>query len=153
MRQRLGLDKGTAFAAPKPRKQYDVSNRPRRTAKASGHRGLYSSTHWKRRQAAQIAAHPECVNAGTVKGCEIKAKVADHIERVTDPDSWAQVMERPIQSMCRPCHAQKSADDRAKAAGRAPSPIRRKVRIDPKTGCPLPGQDHPWSTPLTEGEE
>jgi 5-methylcytosine-specific restriction endonuclease McrA len=54
-----------------------------------------------------------------------------------------------LRSTCHDCHVELTLADRARRTGR---PIRRqpKVKIDPATGYPLPGQDHPWSEPLPE---
>lgn len=154
LRQRQGKDKraemlpddGAFEPTLRPKRPYDTTNRPRRSLKASGHRGLYDSPEWHAKRNAWKRDHPTCVNAGTVIACEITATVADHVERVTDPNSYEQVILGEIQSMCGRCHQQKSADDRARDAGREPKPIQRRVEIDPETGYPLPGQPwHSWS--------
>lgn len=144
-RQRQGKAPRSMFMAEteSTKRPYDTTNRPRRTTKASGHRGLYDSAEWRARRAAWLEAHPYCVKHAI---CGNPATVADHIVRVTDPDSREQVLDGEIQSMCKDCHRQKSADDRAIMAGRKPKKIARKIEIDPKTGYPLPGQPwHPWS--------
>jgi hypothetical protein len=124
------------------RKPYDTTNRPRVTNKASGARGWYASTEWKRRSREHQAAYPDCV------GCGGRATVADHIEWA-HPDDRLAVLEGALQSMCWADHQQKSCDDRAKRAGRKPRPIKRRVEIDPATGMPKPGQErwHWWSEP------
>jgi hypothetical protein len=132
---------GVAGAAPRVKRPYDVTNRPRRTARASGARGDYDSARWKREAPAFLQANPDCAC-----GCGRRATIVDHIEPVRasgDPRFFDQAN---WQGLARdPCHIQKSADDRAKAAGRKPRKIRKRVAIDPVTGLPLPGQDHPWS--------
>jgi len=114
---------------------------------------LYHSPEWRARRKAFLRDNPTCVNAGRVISCTITATVSDHIERVTDPNDRVQVLEGALQPMCWQCHQQKSADDRAIAAGRKPKPIKRRVEIDPATGYPLAGQDHPWSEPKKKGNE
>jgi hypothetical protein len=43
---------------------YDTSNRPRRTAKASGARGWYDIPEWKARSKAHLERNPYCVSCG-----------------------------------------------------------------------------------------
>jgi hypothetical protein len=143
-RQRLGLAvKAQAPLEPKPRKEYDTSNRPRRTTRASGARGDYDSARWKRESAAFLVERPACAC-----GCGRPSEVVDHIEPVRPVGDPRFFDQSNWQAMAKyPCHAQKSADDRARAAGRKPRPIRRKARIDPLTGYPLAGEDHWWAEP------
>jgi hypothetical protein len=123
------------------KRAYNTSNRPRVTTKASGARGWYASTEWKKRSRAQLQANPLCIVCGG------KATIADHIEWA-HPDDREAVLEGALQSMCFADHQQKSCDDQARRAGRKPRPIRRRTEIDPSTGLPLPGQPwHPWSEP------
>jgi hypothetical protein len=150
--QRAGIKPNAVQAAvelqapTKARKPYDTSNRPRRTTRASGARGDYDSARWKRESAAFLRTHPECAC-----GCGRRSTIVDHIvpvrasgdPRFFDQSNWQALAKYP-------CHAQKSADDRARAASRKPQPMRRKVRIDPLTGYPLPGEDHWWADPLPE---
>jgi hypothetical protein len=149
MRQRQGIAKAITLQAPldsggKARKPYDTSNRPRRTTRASGARGDYDSTRWKREAPEFLRTHPECAC-----GCGRRSSIVDHIEPVRPSGDPRFFDQNNWQALARyPCHAQKSADDRARAAGRKPRPIRRRVRIDPLTGYPLPGEDHWWAEPL-----
>jgi hypothetical protein len=71
---------------PVERKPYDTSNRPRVTPKASGARGWYASTEWKKRSRAHLEANPLCVVCGG------RATVADHIEWA-HPDDREAVLE------------------------------------------------------------
>jgi hypothetical protein len=141
-RQRRGKGLGVLpVEMPAERKPYGTSNRPRVTNKASGARGWYASTEWKKRSRAHLEANPDCVVCGG------RATIADHIEWA-HPDDREAVLHGALQSMCFADHQQKSCDDRARRAGRKPRPIRRRTEIDPSTGLPLPGQPwHPWSEP------
>ena len=49
-------------------RSYDHSNRPRRTAKASGARGWYDSPEWKARSRAYLERHLSGVRRGTRRG-------------------------------------------------------------------------------------
>jgi 5-methylcytosine-specific restriction protein A len=153
--QRAGLKPCAVQAAvelhapAQARKPYDTTNRPRRTTRASGARGDYDSARWKRESAAFLVEHPVCAC-----GCGRPSEVVDHIEpvrpvgdpRFFDKSNWQALAKWP-------CHAQKSADDRARVAGCKPRPIRRRVRIDPLTGYPLAGEEHWWAEPALEKGE
>jgi len=143
--QRLGLGttKAKVAGGPGAKRSYSTANRPRRTTQASGARGDYDSARWKRESPAFLERNPLCAC-----GCGRRATIVDHIVPVRASGDPRFFDQRNWQAMARyPCHAQKSADDRARAAGRKPRPIRRRVALDPLTGYPLPGQDHPWSEP------
>jgi hypothetical protein len=52
-----------------------------------------------------------------------------------------------LRSLCWEHARQKDVEDRARRTGR-PVRRRRKVRIDPTTGYPLPSEPHWWAEPL-----
>ena len=118
-------------------RRYSTINRPRRTTRASGARGDYDSARWKSESKAYLERNPLCAC-----GCGRKANIVDHVEPVRasgDPRFFDQAN---WQAMARfPCHAQKTSDDRAKAAGRKPRPIRIR-------GCDAEGnvldRNHWW---------
>ncbi|CAN5873624.1 hypothetical protein BH23ACT5_BH23ACT5_09850 [soil metagenome] len=70
-------------------------------------RGSYYKTRsWRERSASQLAQSPSCATCGA------KATIADHIVNIGsggDPDG-------PLQSLCRKCHATKTASEGGKAA-------------------------------------
>jgi 5-methylcytosine-specific restriction protein A len=118
---------------------YDSSNRPRRSPKASGSRGLYDSAQWRSESKEFLAAHPVCCC-----GCNQRATVVDHVvpwERhprgFWDRSNWAP--------MTGPCHNRKTRIELGQD-GRLP-PVRRvgpKIHGCDERGMPLPGSGHPW---------
>jgi len=94
----------------------------------------------RKARAAQLKREPWCEICRDQGIGATPAVEVDHIVprceggSLTDPAN--------LMSLCWDHHQDKTAHDRARRTGR---PVRRKVRIDPDTGLPLPGQDHPWS--------
>ena len=69
----------------------------------------YGTARWQKARLAHLQAHPCCV-ACTAKARTTEATVVDHIKSVRlgggmwDTDNY--------QSLCRPCHQRKSAQER-----------------------------------------
>lgn len=67
----------------------------------------YANPRWKERRTAWLAEHPSCA------ACGRPATDVDHIVAVGLGGSF----DGPVQSLCRPCHLRKTAED-SKAAKR-----------------------------------
>ena len=66
----------------------------------------YKSSEWKERRRRQLREHPTCAMCGA------PATDADHVENLAaggDPDG-------ELQSLCEPCHRQKTASEGGRAA-------------------------------------
>jgi hypothetical protein len=103
-----------------------------------------SDRRWQTIQAEQLEREPYCrICAGA--GKRVKADEVDHVQALANGGIFADPAN--LQSLCRPCHYQKTEDENARRAGRRPRKVRERVTIDPATGLPLPGQAHWWSDP------
>jgi 5-methylcytosine-specific restriction endonuclease McrA len=101
-----------------------TSRAPQRYGWAKG-----SDRRWRKLRARKLAEEPRC-EACLAKGLVTVATEVHHvlpISRGGGKYDWNN-----LESVCRECQ------DEAHGA-------RPKIRIDARTGLPLPGQDHPWS--------
>lgn len=67
---------------------------------------LYDTPSWRKRRSGQLAAYPLCAR------CGVRAVIADHIVNVGGVGSF----DGPLQSLCKSCHAKKTASEGGKAA-------------------------------------
>jgi 5-methylcytosine-specific restriction endonuclease McrA len=104
--------------------------------KASGARGPYSSSRWRREAAAFLAQHTLCAC-----GCEERSSFVDHIIPVRDGGSFWD--RSNWQAMARRCHFTKSRVEQGQR-GDLPQVKHTRVRIDPATGLPI-GPGHWWN--------
>lgn len=95
---------------------------------------FYSTANWQAIRRKQLAKHPLC------QGCVgiVPATVADHIRRITE--GGAKRDPANLQSLCRACHQDKTAAERA---GKTWTPPAHR-------GCFADGSPrdpaHPWYT-------
>jgi 5-methylcytosine-specific restriction protein A len=95
----------------------------------------------RKAQAEQLQREPMC-RLCAAKGKQVRATEVDHVTprhaggSMTDPAN--------LRSVCHDHHVDLTLADRARRTGR---PVRRRprIKIDPATGLPLPGQAHWWS--------
>jgi 5-methylcytosine-specific restriction endonuclease McrA len=88
-----------------------------------------SDRRWRKLRARKLADEPRCERC-LVGGRLTPATEVHHRKPMSEGGSkydWDN-----LQSVCGDCQ------DEAHGC-------RPKIRIDPRTGLPLPGQDHPWS--------
>jgi 5-methylcytosine-specific restriction endonuclease McrA len=88
-----------------------------------------SDRRWRKLRAHKLADEPRCERC-LVGGKLTRATEVHHRKPISEGGSkydWAN-----LESVCGDCQDE--------AHGAKP-----KIRIDPRTGLPLPGQDHPWS--------
>jgi len=64
-------------------------------------RDWYGLGRWKKKQRAQLRAHPLCAFC-IEKGLIVRGAIVDHIERV-DGD-WNRFWTGALQSLCKTCH-------------------------------------------------
>ena len=89
-----------------------------------------SDRRWRKLRAHKLADEPRCERC-LVGGRLTQATELHHRKPIAAGGGkydWAN-----LESVCGACQ------DGAHGA-------RPKIRIDPRTGLPLPGQNHPWST-------
>jgi 5-methylcytosine-specific restriction endonuclease McrA len=101
------------------------------TLKAPGRYGWPqgSDRRWRKLRARKLTDEPRCERC-LVGGKLAQATEVHHRKPISAGGGkydWAN-----LESVCGDCQ------DEAHGA-------RPKIRIDPGTGLPLPGQDHPWS--------
>jgi hypothetical protein len=68
--------------------------------------GHYNTRSWRERSKKQLVEFPDCAKCGA------RASVADHIDNIGAGGDWFG----PLQSLCKPCHAKKTASEGGKAA-------------------------------------
>lgn len=78
----------------------------RKSLEMQARSSLYDSPQWRERRKRQLAEFPYCAHCGAM------ASIADHIENIGAGGSF----EGPLQSLCRPCHAKKTAAEGGRAA-------------------------------------
>jgi 5-methylcytosine-specific restriction endonuclease McrA len=88
-----------------------------------------SDRRWRKLRARKLADQPRCERC--LSGGRLTPATEVHhrtpISRGGNKYDWDN-----LESVCGECQGE--------AHGARP-----KIRIDPRTGLPLPGQDHPWS--------
>ncbi len=67
---------------------------------------LYDTPQWRGRRKRQLAEFPTCAQCGA------PASIADHIYNVGAGGDF----DGPLQSLCKPCHAKKTAAEGGRAA-------------------------------------
>ena len=89
-----------------------------------------SDRRWRKLRAHKLADEPRCERCLTSGRLTLATEVHHRkpISAGGGKYDWAN-----LESVCGDCQ------DEAHGA-------RPKIRIDPRTGLPLPGQNHPWST-------
>jgi 5-methylcytosine-specific restriction endonuclease McrA len=99
---------------------------------------FYSTANWQKIRKAQLAREPWC------QGCENRpATVVDHIRPIS---KGGEKRERGnLWSLCRPCHQEKTNDEKV---GRRWVPP--KHRGTDERGYPL-DPNHPWNVELRRG--
>lgn len=89
-----------------------------------------STRRWRKFRSAWLAEHPLCAGYPVGYRCGAVAQEVDHIKRLTlfSPAEREQARfdERNVQSLCKPCHARKTADESAEQ--------KRIYRAQDKTG-------------------
>jgi 5-methylcytosine-specific restriction enzyme A len=90
-----------------------------------------SDRRWRKLRARKLADEPRCERC-LEKGLVTMATEVHHVLPINE--GGAKYDYANLQSVCGDCQDE--------AHGAKP-----KIRIDPRTGLPLPGQDHPWSDP------
>jgi 5-methylcytosine-specific restriction endonuclease McrA len=90
-----------------------------------------SDRRWRKLRARKIADEPRCEPC-LAKGMVTMATEVHH--RTPISEGGGKYDWENLESVCGDCQ------DEAHGA-------RPKIRIDPRTGLPLAGQDHPWSDP------
>jgi 5-methylcytosine-specific restriction endonuclease McrA len=101
-----------------------ASKAPRRYGWSKG-----SDRRWRKLRAHKLVAEPRCERC-LANGFVTMATEVHHRKPISEGGGkydWAN-----LESVCGDCQ------DEAHGA-------RPKIRIDPRTGLPLPGQNHPWS--------
>ncbi|MGX1495174.1 5-methylcytosine-specific restriction endonuclease McrA [Labrenzia sp. MBR-25] len=101
---------------------------------------FYSTSRWQKVAAKQLARAPIC------EGCEQRpATLVDHIKPIRQ--GGAKCDPENLQSLCRNCHAEKTAAERYGRTWTAP-----KLRGAFSDGSPR-DPNHPWFTgpPQSEG--
>jgi 5-methylcytosine-specific restriction endonuclease McrA len=88
-----------------------------------------SDRRWRKLRARKLAEEPRCETC-LAKGLVTVATEVHHVLPIGQ--GGGKYDWNNLESVCGECQ------DEAHRA-------RPKVRIDPRTGLPLPGQDHPWS--------
>jgi 5-methylcytosine-specific restriction protein A len=88
-----------------------------------------SDRRWRRLRALKLEDEPRCERC-LAKGFITMATEVHHRKPISQGGGKYDYAN--LQSVCGDCQ------DEAHGA-------RPKIRIDPRTGLPLPGQDHPWS--------
>jgi 5-methylcytosine-specific restriction endonuclease McrA len=88
-----------------------------------------SDRRWRKLRARKLADEPRCQPC-LAKGVVMMATEVHHFLPISE--GGAKYDYANLQSVCRAC------GDEAHGA-------KPKIRINPCTGLPLPGQDHPWS--------
>jgi 5-methylcytosine-specific restriction protein A len=96
---------------------------------------------WQRTQAEQLQREPYC-RLCRAKGKQVRAEEVDHIRPLADGGSFSDLSN--LQSLCRPCHYEKTERENAARAGRKPRRIVRIKGCDPLTGRRL-DPDHWWN--------
>ena len=101
----------------------------------------------RKAQAAQLLREPYC-EVCRDKGSVTEATEVDH--RTPRHAGGSMTDPANLRSLCHNHHVEATLADRAQRTGK-PVQRRRKTKIDPATGLPLPGQPwHWWSEPLPE---
>jgi 5-methylcytosine-specific restriction protein A len=118
IRQRWGITRRSSGAKPGP--AADPTRRPKRQDRG-----------WQRIQAEQLEREPSC-RLCRAEGKQVQAVEVDHILALADGGSFADPAN--LQSLCRPCHWQKTENENARRTKRKP---RRIVRVK---GCDLDGR-------------
>jgi 5-methylcytosine-specific restriction enzyme A len=90
-----------------------------------------SDRRWRKLRARKLADERRCERCLAKGRLTIATKVH---HRTPISEGGGKYDYANLQSVCRDC------GDEAHGS-------RPKIRIDPRTGLPLPGQPHPWSTP------
>jgi 5-methylcytosine-specific restriction protein A len=70
---------------------------------------FYCRADWRRKSKLQILHHPLCAIC-LKQGKTTKAEVADHIK--PHGGDLTEFLRGELQSLCRPCHSRKWADDK-----------------------------------------
>lgn len=78
----------------------------RKSAAMKSRSGYYDTRSWKERRARQLAEEPYC------RTCGRPAEIADHVFNVGAGHDF----DGPLQSLCKPCHAKKTASEGGKAS-------------------------------------
>ena len=89
-----------------------------------------SDRRWRKLRARKLTDEPRCEPC-LAKGRVTMATEAHHRKPISQGGGKYDYAN--LQSVCGDCQGE--------AHGAKP-----KIRIDPRTGLPLPGQNHPWST-------
>lgn len=75
---------------------------------------FYHSYRWTKVSRNYRAKHPFCVRCYK-KGLYIRARAVDHIIPIRTPEGWEKRWdENNFQSLCIPCHNQKTLEDEKK---------------------------------------
>lgn len=75
---------------------------------------FYHSYRWTKLSRQYRAKHPFCVRCYQ-KGLYIRARAVDHIIPIRTPEGWRKRWdESNFQSLCIPCHNQKTLEDEEK---------------------------------------
>jgi 5-methylcytosine-specific restriction endonuclease McrA len=90
-----------------------------------------SDRRWRKLRARKLADEPRCERC-LGKGVLTMATKVHHVQPIVQ--GGGKYDYGNLQSVCGACQNE--------AHGARP-----KIRIDPRTGLPLPGQGHPWSDP------
>jgi 5-methylcytosine-specific restriction endonuclease McrA len=88
-----------------------------------------SDRRWRKLRARKLADEPRCERC-LAKGMVTMATEVHHVLPISQ--GGGKYDWNNLESVCGECQ------DEAHGA-------RPKIRIDARTGLPLPGQDHPWS--------
>jgi 5-methylcytosine-specific restriction protein A len=136
--KRLEADRASAFDRGAIARMFGGATRP---AGDPTRKPKRQDRRWQRIQAEQLEREPYC-RLCRAAGQQVPAVEVDHVQALADGGAFADSAN--LQSLCRPCHWQKTEDENAARARRKP---RRVVRVK---GCDLTGRpldpEHWWNT-------
>jgi 5-methylcytosine-specific restriction enzyme A len=118
---------GDGKPGPKP----DPTRKPRR-----------QDRRWQAVQAAQLEREPYCRLCTAEGKQQVQAFEVDHITPLANGGAFDDPTN--LQSLCRPCHWQKTEDENAARGRRKPRRVARVKGCDPATGMPL-DPEHWWN--------
>ncbi|MGH6897290.1 MAG: HNH endonuclease [Geminicoccaceae bacterium] len=88
-----------------------------------------STRRWRTLRTAHLRREPWC-RLCAIRGQQTRATEVDHV--IPLARGGALYDPANLRSLCQGCHVERHGG-------------RRRVRIDPRSGLPLPGEDHPWA--------
>ncbi|MDO4952407.1 MAG: HNH endonuclease signature motif containing protein [Synergistaceae bacterium] len=99
--------------------RYCSVHKPLHTSTDSGYvrperHAFYNTSQWRKIRAAYIHRHPLCEQC-LRRGVIVEAAVVDHIREIKDGGSRTDTEN--LQSLCRYCHAEKTAEEKKKRCG------------------------------------